>query len=267
MDSDSSVVSFHLFLALPTELRLKIWTYSLPQTPALLPRINTAAHLRRTCRESRFVHTETFIPFFLPSAREQFTYPISLYGNPKMDDTLYLDDINSLTGDFQDWIVGERRGVGRDVGGGMEGTGGRGRGLISMLAIKDEMWKQRTARGSVPRLEGGVGDLRIMIFNPETGLASLEVLTLVLTGGALSSGCRRGSGGSGSHCDGFGGKREHEEEQGKDERRLVACEELFLEDKKVGNDARMILKTLRRMNEIGQGWRLPELRFARIVVV
>lgn len=99
-------------------------------------------------------------------------------------------------------------------------------------------------------LEAG-GDLRFMIFHPGAGLCSLDVLTLVLTGGVLVSGTRNSG-----------------ERKGADDRRLVDCEEVFLEDKKVGGDVRDVLRTLGRLNgmKLNHGWREPELRFARIVV-
>ncbi|KAL2069094.1 hypothetical protein VTL71DRAFT_15432 [Oculimacula yallundae] len=256
--------SFPLFPLLPTELRLKIWSHTLPSTPSLLPRTSTSSHLLRTCRESRSVHSKTFSQVFLPSAREQFTHTISLYGHRRLDDTLYLDDINSITRDFKEWILPAWRGAdseGMGMGEG-DGQGAGNRARIRKLAVRDEMWKQRSARASTARLEGGTGDLRFMMFHPESGLAGMEVLFIVLTGGVLSSGCRRGSGGSSS--SGFGG----EDGDGRDERRLVGCEEMFVEDKCVGSDVRVVLWTLRRLNylELGHGWREPELRFARIVV-
>jgi len=228
----SQMDSFQLFPLLPTELRLKIWEYSIPQTKALLPRTYTADSCRTACRESRSVHTKTFVPFFSPSARSLFTHPISLYGNPALDDTLYLDDINTLTADFSDWIIPAQR------------------GSITHLAVQDEMWKMKYARRGGAVLEAG-GDLRFMIFHPGAGLCGLDVLTLVLTGGVLVSG-RRNSG----------------ERKGADDRRLVECEEVFLEDKKVGGDVRDVLRTLGRLNgmKLNHGWREPELRFARIVV-
>lgn len=228
--------TFTFFPLLPTELRLKIWEHSIPQTKALLPRTYTADSCRSACRESRAVHTKTFVPFFVPSARCLFPHPISIYGNPALDDTLYLDDIYTLTKDFKEWIVPERR------------------GSIVHLAVQDEMWKMKYPRRGGARLEAG-GDLRFMIFHPGAGLCGLDVLTLVLTGGVLVGG--------GGNIIGRDGER-----RGADERKLIECEEVFLEDKKVGGDVRDVLATLNRLNDMGlnHGWRSPELRFARIVM-
>ncbi|KAH7336170.1 hypothetical protein BKA65DRAFT_505816 [Rhexocercosporidium sp. MPI-PUGE-AT-0058] len=228
--------AFTLFPLLPTELRLKIWECSIPQAKALLPRTYTADSCRAACRESRAIHLKTFKPFFTPSARSLFPHPISLYGNPALDDTLYLDDIYTLTKDFKEWIVPDRRGA------------------IVHLAVQDEMWKMKYPRRRGAALEAG-GDLRFMIFHPGAGLSGLEVLTLVLTGGVLVSG-----GNNVGNRDGQG--------KGDDERMLIECEEVFLEDKKVGGDVRDVLATLNRLNnmKLNHGWREPELRFARIVM-
>ncbi|KAH6710886.1 hypothetical protein BKA61DRAFT_737773 [Leptodontidium sp. MPI-SDFR-AT-0119] len=229
--------TFTLFPLLPTELRLKIWEHSIPQTKALLPRTYTADSCRFACRESRAIHIKTFTPFFTPSAQSQFTHSISIYGNPALDDTLYLDDINTLTQDFKEWIVPERRGG------------------ITHLAVQDEMWKAKYARRGGAVLEAG-GDLRFMMFHPGAGLSGLDLLTLVLTGGVLV-------GGGGNSVAGRDGERKDA-----DERRLVECEEVFVEDKNLGGDVRGVLKTLNRLNSmrLNHGWREPELRFARIVV-
>lgn len=103
-------------------------------------------------------------------------------------------------------------------------------------------------------LEAG-GDLRFMIFHPGAGLCGLDVLTLVLTGAVLVGGGNHGMG------------RDRDRRRA-DDRRLMECEEVFLEDKKIGGDVRDVLKTLGRLNgmKLNQGWREPELRFARIVV-
>ncbi|KAK0112925.1 hypothetical protein ONS95_014645 [Cadophora gregata] len=148
---------------------------------------------------------------------------------------MYLDDINTLTADFSDWIVPELRGA------------------ITHLALQDEMWKMKYARRGGAVLEAG-GDLRFMIFHPGAGLCGLEVLTLVLTGGVLVGG------------NSLMGR--DKERRRADERRLLECEEVFLEDKKVGGDVRDVLRTLGRLNDmkLNHGWREPELRFARILV-
>ncbi|KAG4437726.1 hypothetical protein IFR05_006809 [Cadophora sp. M221] len=230
--------TFTLFPRLPTELRLKIWEHSIPQTKALLPRTYTADSCRSACRESRAVHTKTFTPFFAPSARSLFTHPISIYGNPALDDTLYLDDINTLTQGFREWIVPDRRAG------------------ITHLAVQDEMWKMKYARRGGAVLEAG-GDLRFMIFHPGAGLCGLNVLALVLTGGVLVGG--------GGSC--VAGRRDGERVDA-DERRLVECEEVFVEDRNLGGDVRGVLKTLNNLNcmKLDHGWREPELRFARIVM-
>ncbi len=153
---------FTLFPLLPTELRLKIWQQSLPQAPSLLPRTSLSVPLAllSTCRESRLIHRETFSLIFTPVALSLFTHPISLYYNPKVDETLYIDDVNTLTMDFKDWMLDE------------------GRRMIKGLAVTEEVWRLRGPTRGEAVLEAR-GDARFMMLHPGSGLGGLDILTLV----------------------------------------------------------------------------------------
>ncbi|KAJ5053849.1 uncharacterized protein L3040_000140 [Drepanopeziza brunnea f. sp. 'multigermtubi'] len=155
---------FHLFPKLPTELRLKIWVHTIPIFPSLLPRVAGSSNdeLRSTCRESRQIHNENYIPVFLPLARRLFRRPISRYALKDVDMTLYIDDAEILRRNFKDWIA----------------PGPKGNWGIVELAVDKEVWKLRGPRRGEAHLESR-SDARFMMLNPQIGLAALEVLTLV----------------------------------------------------------------------------------------
>ncbi|KAI9056121.1 hypothetical protein LZ554_001049 [Drepanopeziza brunnea f. sp. 'monogermtubi'] len=155
---------FHLFPKLPTEIRLQIWAHTIPIFQSLLPRVagSTNDELRSTCRESRQIHNEKYIPVFLPLARTLFKRPISRYALKDVDKTLYIDDTEILGINFKEWIA----------------PGPAGNWSLVELAVDKEVWKLRGPKMGEAHLESR-SDARFMMLNPQIGLAALEVLTLV----------------------------------------------------------------------------------------
>ncbi|KAL2069101.1 hypothetical protein VTL71DRAFT_15439 [Oculimacula yallundae] len=93
--------TFTLFTLLAKELQLRIWELSIQTSPALIPRRPIAC--LAACRDWRSVYLKFYTRFFKSTAHMVFDYPISLYANLNLDDTLYLDSTPILVEDYKQY--------------------------------------------------------------------------------------------------------------------------------------------------------------------
>ncbi|PBP24664.1 hypothetical protein BUE80_DR004535 [Diplocarpon rosae] len=228
-----SSTEFYFFPLLPQEIRLTIWELCIPQNTTLLPRTDTADACRQVCRESRAVHSKTYVLLFRPLAQKLYRRPISLYANVRagMDDTLHIDDVEILRCDFSDWIFPDLK------------------RHITHLAIDEAVWRMRGPSRGDAVLESR-GDARFMMFHPESGLGGLNVLTIV-----------RSPPGASLDRQAWLGSRHNP-----DERRLVKTAWQRESDKTDAEQVMHVFKTLNTLEKLGlyAGWKEPELRFAYV---
>lgn len=220
--------TFTLFPRLPAEIQLRVWEISVPYTSAILPQPPISG--LTVCRDSRAAYLKSYSRFFKPIAHSMFEYPISLYANLAVENTLYLDNKTILEKAFDDWIEP-----------GLKDT-------IKHLAVEDDFWRRHR-----PTTEPQWVDLRYNIFHPGTGIERIRVFNVVLTSTEYTSG---GQGGT-----------ENRDKAGYMDKKLATCEATFPEDSLVEKEVQDLFSTLENLHQLNffDSWVEPELRLARFV--